>query len=258
MRETIKILFLAANPQDVKFTLSLDKEVSDIAKKLRSGVRRDCFELKQEWCVKPGLLQQHLRNHGPDILHFSGHGSKSKGLAFEDAAGRTVLVSKEAFTRLIKLRKNNIRIALLNACDTKRQAQLLSETIDYAIGMNRPILDEAARVFAATFYQALAFGDSVSDAFESGLTQLDLEGVKGSEIPVLFVRRGVDRSKPFLPHPYTEREEASRDAAENSAQLEPRYPTEFIPGGISNSGQKIRIKKQTLKNQYGARFTGGK
>lgn len=253
MGETIKILFLAANPQDVKFRLSLDKEVSDIAEKLRSGVRRDCFELESEWCVKPGLLQQHLRNHGPDILHFSGHGSKSKGLAFEDAAGRTVLVSKDAFTRLIKLHKNNIRIAVLNACDTSRQAELLSDTIDYAIGMNRPILDEAAKVFAASFYQGLVYGDSVPDAFEAGLVELDLLGVKGSKVPELFVRRGVDRSKPFLSHPYANREGTSNDQEEISALPE---RGRHIGGGfdITVTGGEFKAKRQTVKHYYGPKL----
>jgi hypothetical protein len=256
MNELIKILFLAANPQDVEFRLDLDKEISQIAEKIRSGLRRDCFKLESEWCAKPGVLQEHLRNHSPDILHFSGHGSKSKGLAFEDEAGRTVLVSREAFTRLIKLRKNKIRIAVLNACDTKRQADLLSETIEYTIGMNRPILDEAARVFAAYFYQALAFGDSVSDAFESGLTQLDLEGIKGSNIPELFVRRDADSSKPFLEHPYTERVEPS-DGYKNSAPSVPSNQSVSTIGGIYNNAKTVKIESQGgVINKYGAGFTG--
>jgi hypothetical protein len=255
MTEKIKILFLAANPQDVKFRLDLDKEVSAIAEKIRSGTSRDCFELMSEWCAKRSLLQQHLRDHAPDVLHFSGHGSRSKGLAFEDDAGRRAMVSKQAFIRVIKLRKDKIRLAVLNACETSGPARMLSEAVDYVIGMNRPILDEAAKVFAATFYQGLAFGDPVDQAFESGLADLDLMDIKGSNIPELFVRSGVDRSKPFLPHPYADRE------TDRGARVESYTPQEQNrwPGPITGSfadfstGSKVHIGDQKIINKSGTK-----
>ena len=64
--------------------------------------------------------------------------------------------------------------------------------------MKSPVLDESAIIFSAYFYQALAYGKSVKDAFELGLTQLDIERMPGSRIPKLLVRDGVDPSKRFL------------------------------------------------------------
>src|SRR5438105_3466382 len=108
MREKIRILFLAANPLDTVSRLQLDKEVSEITEKLRSSSHGDSLELISEWSVKPGVLQAMLFRHQPHILHFSGHGSEDKGITLEDDSGNSVSLSKQVFTRLLKLAKGNI------------------------------------------------------------------------------------------------------------------------------------------------------
>lgn len=199
MNEKIRILFLAANPIDTVSRLHLDKEISEMTEKIRSSLHGDCLELISEWSVKPGALQGALFRHKPHILHFSGHGSREYGLTLENDLGHSVSLSRQVFTRLLKLAKCNIRIVVLNACHTKEQAEFLKETIDFTIGMNRPIGDKAARVFSAYFYQGLAFGLSVPDAFESGLIQMEINETRQSDIPELHIRRGFDPSQPFLP-----------------------------------------------------------
>lgn len=195
--EKIRILFLAANPADVKRRLDLDKEVAEITDKIARGTERDAFVLQTEWCVQPDLVQEALYRHQPHILHFSGHASRT-GIALEDRDGKAFLVESAAFARMLRLHKDYIRIVVLNACDTKELARSVAHEIDYTVGMNRSIRDDAARVFAAYFYQVLAFGRSVPDAFESALAQLDLSKVPGSDVPELLVRPGVDTAKPLV------------------------------------------------------------
>lgn len=231
MIEKSKILFLAANPQDVKYQLRLDREMKDILGKLRNGLKRDAFEFASEFCIQPGELQDVLMNHQPHILHFSGHGTGTQGIALEDFSGNTVMLNTNILARLVKLLKDNLRMVVLNACHTKEQAVALSETIDFTIGMNRPILDEAARVFAAYFYQALAHGRTVQEAFESGLIQLEMNGISGSDIPELIIRRGVDPTKPFL---ITTDEKRGENAVSNHQPFP--IPTPTYGGGISNNG----------------------
>lgn len=200
MTDKIKILFLAANPEDTVSPLRLDKEYKDIAARIRRSPARDLLTLFAEWSLTPDELQETLLENSPHILHFSGHGAddENKGIALEDASGNTVLINKKAFARLLNLLEDNIRIVLLNACYTKSQAALLTDTIDFVIGMNRPIGDEPARIFASHFYQALAYGRSVQKSFDLALTQLDIKDTNQSDIPELLVRKGVDASKVVL------------------------------------------------------------
>ena len=54
--------------------------------------------------------------------------------------------------------------------------------------------DEAATLFAASFYRALGFGRSVADAFELGRSALLLEGIPEDQTPKLLTRDGFDAS----------------------------------------------------------------
>ena len=79
---------------------------------------------------------------------------------------------------------------MLNACYSRPQAEALAQTIDCTVGMNRPIGDEAAIVFAASFYRAIGFGRSVKEAFELGKAALLLEGIPEDQTPELLTRHG--------------------------------------------------------------------
>ena len=103
-------------------------------------------------------------------------------------------MTKEALVHLFRTLKDNIRLVLLNACSTRPQAEAIAETIDCTIGMRKPIGDDAAIVFAASFYRALGFGRSVKEAFEVGKAALLLEGIPEDKTPELLTRAGVDAS----------------------------------------------------------------
>jgi CHAT domain len=199
MAKKVKVLIITANPVDAKFPARLHKELREINNKIRNGLKKDFFEFAYEFAMTPGALQQALLTHQPHILHFSGHGTKRKGLMLEDDSGRTVLLDKQAFTRLLRGVKDNLQMIILNACYSSDQAQALKEIVDYTIGMKKPILDESAITFASYFYQAIAFGRSVDNAFELALAQLDLNQMRGSDVPELLVQEGVDSSGSWLP-----------------------------------------------------------
>jgi len=218
MTDKIKILFLAANPVDVKSPLQLKKEFEQIRERLNAAKERDRFELVSEWAVTSKDLQQILLNHEPHVLHFSGHGSKNQGIVLEDESGRMRLLDKQAFANLVKVLKDNIRMVVLNACYSVDQGKLLNDIVDFTIGMDRAIGDEAARVFASSFYQGLAFGRSVETAFELGKGQLDLSDIPESKKPKLLVRYGVSSTERLFPkgkadletHPSEDRREETR------------------------------------------------
>ena len=78
------------------------------------------------------------------------------------------------------------------------QAEAITRHIDCAIGMSKAIGDEAAIVFAASFYRAIGFGRSVGEAFEQGKTALLLEGIPEEQTPQLRTREGVDANQVYL------------------------------------------------------------
>lgn len=191
----MKILFLAANPINAAIRLRSDEEFREISQKIRMSPQRDQLELVAEWRVRVGDLQAVLMDHQPDIVHFSGHGSPTGGIILEDENGKRKEVSREAIFDLFEILKDNIRVVVLNACYAKDQAKALSEIIDFTIGMDNTIDEKASIIFASHFYQSLAFGRSVEEAFELAVSQLRLEGFDAAQAPNLLAREGAKLSQ---------------------------------------------------------------
>jgi len=75
----LKILFLAANPEDT-VRLRLDEEVRSIDEALRKTEFRKQFEIVQHWAVRIDDVLECLLRHQPDLVPFSGHGSGANGI----------------------------------------------------------------------------------------------------------------------------------------------------------------------------------
>lgn len=193
----VKILFLASNPLNGT-RLSLDEEVRGIERRLRASKYRDSIMLKAWWAVRPDDLLQALNEELPHIVHFSGHGQGQSGLIFHDNFGNASLVSGAALKRLFSVLRGNIRVVVLNACYSSEQAKAIIDCVDCVVGMNDSISDTAARKFAASFYRAIAFGQSIQNAFEQGLASLALEDIGQEDFPTLLVREGVKPQTIFL------------------------------------------------------------
>ncbi len=197
MPPKIKILFMAANPTDSS-RLQLGVEVREIEEKIEFGTKRGSFQVIQKHAVRTSDLQRILLDTKPHIVHFSGHGNPTEEIVLEDKQGKSKAVSKETLVQLFKILKDNVRVVVLNACFSKSQAEALQEVIDYTIGMNKEVGDKMAINFASAFYQALAFDRTVPEAFELAKLEVDLEGLKGSDIPQLFIRPDTNGNKTLL------------------------------------------------------------
>lgn len=236
----MKILFLAANPVDVVTRLRMDEEIREIGQKIRMGTLRDQLELVSEWALRASDLQAALLTHQPDIVHFSGHCSPSSGIILEDDAGNRKVVSKKALADLFRILKDNLRVVVLNACYAKDQAQALTSTIDFTIGMNAAIEDRAAIVFAAHFYQSLAFGRSVEESFDLAVNELSLEGIDVAHVPELLVRDGASAAESRIAEP-DRRVALAHDAAQPTLVDEHNSP--HVPGGLVMRGLALEEKK---------------
>jgi hypothetical protein len=187
----VKILFLAANPSATT-RLALDEEIRAIDAKIQSAKHRDRLDLKSHWAVRLDDLSGILLRHSPQVVHFSGHGDKSGAIILVGSNGQAKAVPAKALAGLFRVLKDNVRVVVLNACYSATQAKAIVKEIDCAVGMSDPIDDDHAIAFAAEFYQALAFGRSVQEAFDLGVVRLVGEGVADAEQLVkLHKRRGV-------------------------------------------------------------------
>lgn len=182
---SIKILFLASNPRDTE-RLRLDEEMRLIDQALLMAEFRDAFAIQQQWAVRTRELSQHFLRYNPDIVHFSGHGSKISKIILQDESGNSQTVPPEALSQLFSLFKEKIRCVILNACYSEEQARAIAEHIDCVIGMSRAIEDTAAVTFASAFYRALGHGRNVEDAFQFGCVEIGLQRLSGPDIPQLL------------------------------------------------------------------------
>ena len=189
--DKVKVLFFSANPRN-KDHLDIRREIKEIKEKLQAGEYQDVLELIPCLAVRPGDLIQHLSDHKPHIVHFSGHGNKTNEIYLEDDDGNARPVPEAALEELFSVMKDNIQLVFLNACFAGTQAKVIARTVDAAIGMSVDIGDDAAIVFAAAFYRALGFAKSVQRAFDEARLELMLKGIPEENVPRLFTREGVE------------------------------------------------------------------
>ncbi|HET7229652.1 MAG TPA: CHAT domain-containing protein [Longimicrobium sp.] len=201
----VKVLFFAADPlsapPDGRIPrLLLDEDVRQILTKVRAAEHRDALEFDVRWAARTDDLLQALNEARPQVVHFSGHGGND-GLVLVDPDGGPHWVDGAALAQLFQLFRDDIRVAVLNACFSLPQAQAIAAAVGCAIGTRGEISDEAAITFGASFYRAIAFGRSVQAAYDQARAALALEYFEDAECPRLVARPGVDPDRIFLVQP---------------------------------------------------------
>lgn len=197
-RETRKkaILFMASDPVDLD-PLRLGLEAREIEEALRLGSRRDEFALQPRTAVRPRDLTRALLELHPRIVHFSGHGSRTGALCFEDASGESRPVSAQALAAVFAAlddkaeegdKVDKVECVVMNACFSAVQAEAISRHVPFVVGMTRAVSDEAAIAFSLGFYQAIGEGCGVPKAFELGRAQVMISGIAEHLTPRLLVR----------------------------------------------------------------------
>lgn len=200
----VKVLFFAADPQasgeGSDSRLRLDEDVRRIREKVRAAEYRDALDFDVRWATRPDDLIQAFNESRPQIVHFSGHGTKS-GLVFVGESQRPQTVPTAALARLFRIFGGGVRVVVLNACYSSVQAKAIVQFVDCAVGTRGLIPDTAAITFGASFYRAIGFGNSVHEAYEQASLAISMEGYSDAHCPVLLARDGVDPTKIFLVSP---------------------------------------------------------
>lgn len=193
----VRILYLAANPESTE-RLALGREAREIAERITAALHRDSIDFVPCWAVRPEDLTRALLRVEPHVVHFSGHGTRREEIVLQGTTSDEHLVEGWAVADLVATLKDSIRVVVLSACHSERLARTIADSVGCAIGMRGPIDDEAATVFAAAFYEAIAFRRSIDVAFKLGLGALSLHGLTGAHAPVLATRGGVEASEVIL------------------------------------------------------------
>jgi acetoin utilization deacetylase AcuC-like enzyme len=194
----IKVLFLAANPVNGSRVV-IDEEIRSITKKIKSSEYRDSIEFVPALAARSSDLIEELNLHKPQIVHFS---------AFEETTGELLLLDRfgtfpkpvepNAIQTLFETTKDTIRVVFLNACYSQVQVQAIVKDVDCVIGIKNPITNQAAINFAASFYRAIGFGQSIKNAFDQGRVAYEHEGISKKNFPELLLKKGVDPSQLLL------------------------------------------------------------
>lgn len=182
------ILFLAADPTDLS-RLRLGLEYREIQEKLQLGEYRKRFNLVTRMSVRPQDVSQALLDLKPKIVHFSGHGTLDGAICLENAIGQTHPVTPDALASLFERFSNLVECVILNACFSDKQAEAISNYIEYVVGTKQEIDDKAAIAFTIGFYQALGAGQGIEDACKLGRVQVKLSGSSEKLSPVLIKGR---------------------------------------------------------------------
>jgi CHAT domain-containing protein len=172
--KTMKILFLGASPPGLP-TLRIDQEIREIEQEIRLGRERDRIQIETKWAVRRPDISRALLDAEPDLVHFSGHGGGGEeSLIVEDETGKASLVPVAGLVALFGVLGKDVRCVLVNACDTQQLAMELSAALPHAhvIGMREPVGDRSAISFSVGFYQAMAAGRPVEEAFPLGRAQM--------------------------------------------------------------------------------------
>ncbi|MCP9293195.1 MAG: CHAT domain-containing protein [Planktothrix agardhii LY1] len=166
------ILILAANPTNTS-RLRLEEEIREIDEGLRRANQRHQYKLEQKLAVRSRDFYRAILDYQPQIVHFCGHGAGQDGIVLEDDTGKMVLLETKTLASMFKLfAKKSVECVILNACYSEVQAEAISQYVDYVLGMKKAVGDKAAVAFSVAFYDALAAGYEVEEAYDLGCSQM--------------------------------------------------------------------------------------
>lgn len=198
----VKILFLAADPSD-EARLGLGQELRDIRERLQLSKERDRFILESRESVRVEDITQAIFHVDPQIVHFSGHGTRTGELNFESLTGKSQLVPADALAALFERFADKIDCVVLNACYSEISAKAIAQHIRFVIGMNQAIGDKGAIAFSVGFYKALAANYSIEDAYQFGCVEIQLYNLPEHLKPVIYINpTPKPRVKPIIPNPF--------------------------------------------------------
>lgn len=262
----LKILLLVSNPKGTA-PLNLSQEKDRICKIWNELGSIEFVECRPEKRQILDLLSQRDFH----VVHYMGHGNFDSGVGgqiiMEDADGNEQAISGTVFANWLH-DQSLLRLVFLNACNTGATGEqtglhpfagvasaLIGSGKPAVVAMQFPISDDAAIIFAETFYMRIAQGMPVEQAVSEG--RKSLTDRVGSEwaTPVLYMRavdgelfdRSSDKAeaasdKPLAarpsavqpdPSPVPEQQPVPQQLLSEAPPARPWYKKPLVLGGLA-------------------------
>lgn len=161
----LRVLFVSASPDGVD-RLRVDREYRDLTDRLRGTGHGDRIKLIPVPAARLHDLRTGLVEHEPDVLHISCHGTLDGALCLDDDDVIRQAVDGERIVELVRALRSDLKLAILNACNSAPLARKLAQLGVQSIAIEGSIEDNAAIAFVLAFYEMLAHGKSIETAFE--------------------------------------------------------------------------------------------
>lgn len=128
-----------------------------------TGADDSCELLMNDACTGEGLVEPFYRNQVV-IFHYAGHASPDS-LLLQTSDGHNAPASRRRFEDFLAL-QSRLRLVFLNACMTREWAAALVSRGVCVVATSRCIEDSIAPKFANVFYNQIAQGRTIAEAFE--------------------------------------------------------------------------------------------
>ena len=170
IRDSFTILFVGVNNDEIP-DLCLKEEYEKINTALETifGMSStDKPSLKQiPYAAWHEVLKEIMRYH-PTVLHLGCHSQTHSGIRlFKNTVQPENMIEaiRACNTLSRKEGQSEIRIIVVNACDSDVHAEKLSQCVDFTIGHHAPVDDEKAIIFSETLYNCIFRGMPLRDSF---------------------------------------------------------------------------------------------
>lgn len=188
-----RLLFAYSTPLNVS-PLRLGTEEKQIKEALRAITDRDKIHIDTIPAVELKDFSNAFNRYRPNILHISSHGNQDH-IALENEKGQAITVDGDMLINIVKLAGKQLKIVILNACESSKMAASLTDVVDVTIGMNMSIGDNAARAFAVQLYSSIGENIPIGLAFEQAKFAISANGISEADTPVLHYRKGIHPEK---------------------------------------------------------------
>lgn len=219
----IKVFVVVANPplpvrESLKLSAVYGERVIEQLKKVINNGRKvfkvetlevpEYDDLEEKYNAKVTItnFKQKIAEFNPHIIHFIGHGKRisdfddGKLLYFKNNGKQADWISADQFANAIK-GCNALKLVFLQACESilpepnldisDLAEKILIEHVPAVIGMQYRIEQASAGIFAEAFYRALAQGEWIDIAVQTGRDELlsQTDAVGSFAIPVVYLHK---------------------------------------------------------------------
>lgn len=191
----MRILFVSANPTS---TRKLD--LADELRNFQHCLRGHDIRLMLLPAAQLDDLQIAVESNSIDIVHFSGHAA-DEGILMRRSNGVEELVPVEELHKIFK--DANVKVAVLNACETASTANALKGVVGTVIGTTEKVKDTTAKLMTKDFYTALGHGEPIKDAYIKATKAVVTETPQGKVYKYpegnVYMGHGLDNDSALFP-----------------------------------------------------------